>query len=749
MKKIILSPLLITFCFLVQAQTGYKSLLPIPYSMKTTEGSYKINSGTKILYVSGQNLSFSAHWIGEKIHEKCGATLFTDSVAKDEKNVSGIFLCTSDTATWCGAEGYHMQINPEGIKIIALKPAGIFYGLQTLVQCFPEVVKNPEIKIPASKIDDKPSFVWRGLNLDCGRHFMDKEFVKRYIDLLAMHKMNVLHWHLTEDQGWRVEIKKYPKLTSIGAWRKESDGSTYGGFYTQDDIKDVVKYAAQRYVTVVPEIEMPGHSLAALAAYPKLSCTGGPFEVEKQWGVFKDIYCAGNDSVFVFLQDVLDEVMAMFPSKYIHIGGDEAPKFRWEHCEKCQKRMKDENLKNEHELQSWFINRINTYLNSKGRKLIGWDEILEGGNDKLSGVTVQSWRGFDGAKSAAESKNYAVVSPTSHCYFDYDVTSTSLEKVYSFNPVPEGLAAEYKDRILGGEGNMWTEYTPQPVVDSKVFPRLCALSEVLWSPISKRNWSDFSERMKFHYLRLKQAGVKYGFERSPLNFDIQYDATRKGFVCKLIPGQEGLEFDYSLIKGQVHEKLARYQTPVFSSESGGIDVRILQADGTILGSFVREFVLHKAIGKKLIIKTPYSPQYPAAGESTLVDGLKGTGHFRDKLWQGYNGTDVEIIIDLANKESVHSVSCGFFQSTLSWIFYPSKMEVYLSTNGKKWKKAGEIQGNISEKDTEMTTQTLKVDFKESKVRYVKVKAVSIGRCPSWHPGAGENSWIFMDEIEVQ
>lgn len=749
MKKLSFWCLLTAISFFAASQTYYKSLVPVPYSVSATDGSFKINSGTKILFEPKQNLAFAAHWISEKIYEKSGVKLPVDSVSKDEMGFPSIRLSIRDSAVWCGEEGYHLVIGKEGINIVALKPAGIFYALETLYQCFPETVKMPEIKVPAVRIDDKPSFSWRGLNLDCGRHFMEKEFVKRYIDLLAMHKMNVLHWHLTEDQGWRIEIKKYPKLTSVGAWRKQSDGSIYGGFYTQEEIKEIVKYAAERHVTVVPEIEMPGHSLAALASYPYLSCSGGPFEVEKQWGVFKDIYCAGNDSVFTFLQDVLDEVMALFPSKYIHIGGDEAPKFRWEHCEKCQKRMKDENLKNEHELQSWFIGRINSYLNSKGRKLIGWDEILEGGSDKLSGVTVQSWRGFEGAKSAAESGNYAIVSPTSHCYFDYDVTSISLEKVYSFNPIPEGLAAEKAGRILGGEGNMWTEYTPQPLVDSKVFPRLCALSEVLWSPAARRNWDDFTKRMKTHYQRLKLAGVTYGFERSPISFDIQYNPDQKGFVCKLIPGQEGLEFNYSLIKGQVHEKLSKYENPVLATETGGIDVRIMQKDGLTLGTFVREFVIHKAIGKKLTIKTPYSPQYPAAGANTLVDGLKGTGHFRDKLWQGYNGTDVEIIIDLGQKETVHSVRCGFLQSTLSWIFYPTKVEVFLSTNGKKWKKAGETSGKISEKDTEMTTQNLSVEFKENNTRYIKLRAVSIGKCPSWHPGAGENSWIFMDEIEVQ
>jgi hexosaminidase len=360
--------------------------------------------------------------------------------------------------------------------------------------------------------------------LDCGRHFMTKDFVKRYIDLLAYHKLNVLHWHLTEDQGWRIEIKKYPKLTEIGAWRQATRddeqprdaAGRYGGFYTQDDIREIVAYAKSRFVTIVPEIEMPGHCQAALASYPELSCTGGPFQVGTEWGVYDDVYCAGNDHTFEFLQDVLTEVLDLFSSQFIHIGGDEVPKTRWKACPKCQARIKAEGLKDEAELQSYFVRRIERFLASKGRRLVGWDEILEGG--LAPNATVQSWRGMGGAIAAATAGHDVVSSPTSHCYLDYPqfpvvstqpVTVITLDKIYSFEPTPAELNAEQAKHILGAEGNMWTERAPQDRVDYLVFPRLCALAEVTWSPKELRNWDDFATRMKAHYQRLDALGVRY------------------------------------------------------------------------------------------------------------------------------------------------------------------------------------------------------------------------------------------------
>jgi len=374
--------------------------------------------------------------------------------------------------------------------VLAPKPAGLVYGSQTVRQL---LASRP---IPLLRLVDRPRFPWRGLMLDEARHFFGKEFIKQLIDLLVLHKLNIFHWHLCDDQGWRIEIKSRPRLTEVGAWR-EANGRRYGGFYTQADIREIVTYAQNRFVTVVPEIEMPGHTTAALAAYPELSCTGGPFAAATGWGIFHDVLCAGNDATFAFLEKVLGEVLELFPSKFIHIGGDECPKTRWKTCPRCQRRIRDERLNDEHELQSYFIRRIEKFLNANGRRLIGWDEILEGG--LAPNATVMSWRGMSGAVAAARAGHDVVASPTSHCYLDYSYERTSVEKAYSFNPIPAELTDEQHKHILGVQGNMWTELTPTVAdVERQIWPRLCALAEVAWSPAGQRDFADFSARLTAH-----------------------------------------------------------------------------------------------------------------------------------------------------------------------------------------------------------------------------------------------------------
>lgn len=430
-------------------------------------------------------------------------------------------------------EGYSLDISGDEINIVANSPNGIFYGVQTLYQ----ILDNGEssingITIPNITIIDEPRFKWRGMHLDVGRHFFDVNFIKRYIDLIALHKMNVFHWHLTEDQGWRVQIDAYPKLTEISAYRDESlighysdkprkwDGIKYGGYYTKEEMKEVVAYAKERYVTVVPEIEMPGHSRAALAAYPELSCTGGPHSVATLWGVHKEVFCAGKESTFEFLETVLTEVAAIFPSPYIHIGGDECPKDRWKEHDLDQKRIQVEGLKDEHELQSYFIKRIQGILDRLGKKLIGWDEILEGG--LAPGAIVQSWRGMDGGIAAANANHEVIMSPTSHTYFDYYQSAQKndeplaiggflpLEKVYEFDPIPHGIIPEKKHLILGGQGNVWTEYISTPEkVEYMAMPRMSAMAEVLWSQATDRDYDSFIARMERHYKRLDRMNINY------------------------------------------------------------------------------------------------------------------------------------------------------------------------------------------------------------------------------------------------
>ncbi len=411
------------------------------------------------------------------------------------------------------AEGYVLRIDKHGVIIEGQTEAGLFYGMQTFIQ----LVSAHGEKLPQMEITDFPQFSYRGLHLDVGRHLFPPAFIKRYIDLMARFKFNRFHWHLTEDQGWRIEIKKYPRLQEVAAWRKESiighagrskayDGQRYGGYYTREEIRDIVQYAARRYITVIPEIEMPGHSLAALAAYPNLGCTGGPYEAATTWGVFDDVYCAGKEETFTFLQDVLDEVMELFPGTFIHIGGDECPKTRWKKCPHCQNRIKKEKLKGEHELQSYFISRIEQYLNRRGRQIIGWDEILEGG--LAPNATVMSWRGEEGGIAAARQQHAVIMTPGNWCYFDHYQDKpekeplaiggfTTVEEVYNYNPLPEALSDIEKKFILGAQGNVWTEYIKTPRhVEYMVYPRAIALAEVVWSPSEKKNYSHFIKRLK-------------------------------------------------------------------------------------------------------------------------------------------------------------------------------------------------------------------------------------------------------------
>jgi hexosaminidase len=453
------------------------AVIPKPTQMKLTGSPFTITPKTAVVASPGS--------------ETLGKYLAECLAIEARPSPAAVIALALDGPADLGDEGYTLTSSPEGVRIRAARPAGLFYGIQTLRQLLPS---SGEKAIPGVEITDRPRFSWRGYLLDPARHFRTKEYLKRTIDLLAYHKCNVLQLHLTDDQGWRVEIRKYPRLTEIGAWRGTGD-KRYGGFYTQEDIREVVAYAASRFVTIVPEIEMPGHSLGALAAYPEYSCTGGPFQVWTRWGISEDILCAGNDATFGFARDVLEEVLALFPSKFIHIGGDECPRKRWKACPRCRKRIEDEKLKDETELHGYFIRRMDAFLASKGRRLVGWDEILEGG--LAPGATVMSWRGEKGGIAAAQMGHDVVMSPTSHCYLDYPLKKISVEKAYSYEPVPREIAPEKAKHVLGVQGNMWGEGTPREEdVDRMTWPRQAALAEVGWSPKESRDWADFSARLQ-------------------------------------------------------------------------------------------------------------------------------------------------------------------------------------------------------------------------------------------------------------
>jgi hexosaminidase len=527
--------LICTFCFFLSCKQETKTpelfIIPKPVKVEFTGAEFKINQHTNIVY-NESNTDFDKVAIYLKDEIKKALNLDLEIVFSENASKKNAIILIQDSIHNNHPEGYLIDVSKRNVQLFSSTANGSFYGVQTLLQLLKVEDINDKINfgsaIPGVRITDYPRFKWRGMHLDVCRHFYDKEFVKKYIDVLAMHKMNTFHWHLTEDQGWRIEIKKYPKLTEIGSIRKETmvgknwnefDGIPHGGFYTQEDIKEVVQYAADRFITIVPEIEMPGHSLAALASYPEFGCTGGPYEVAKTWGVFDDVYCAGNDKTFAFLQDILTEVIALFPGEYIHIGGDECPKAAWEKCPKCQKRIKDEGLKDEFELQSYFIHRIEKFLIDNNKKLIGWDEILEGG--LAPSATVMSWRGTEGGIHSAKMGHDVVMTPNPICYFDHyqgDPTSeplaiggfTDIAEVYNYEPVPSELNEQESTYILGAQANIWTEYITTPEhLEYMALPRLCALSEVVWSVKEQKDVEEFKTRLKIHVLRLKAKNYNY------------------------------------------------------------------------------------------------------------------------------------------------------------------------------------------------------------------------------------------------
>jgi len=513
----------------LQAAEGI-SVIPQPVSMQVNQGQFTLSADTVIVAEAG--LQDKAVQLAEALRPATGFPFTIQSAAAG----NAIRLKLDASLERLGKEGYQLTVKPDGIAIDAPAKAGVFYGIQTLRQLLPEAIyavdKQSGIAwtVPCVEIEDYPRFVWRGMHLDVARYFMPAEFVKKYIDLLAMHKMNTFHWHLTEDQGWRIEIRKYPKLTEIGAWRDETivghagrgeneyDGVRHGGFYTQQQVREIVAYAKQRHVNIVPEIEMPGHSQAAIAAYPELGCTDRPLKVLTTWGVNENVFNV-NEVTFTFLQDVLLEVMELFDSPFIHIGGDEVPKKQWKENAYAQAKIKELGLKNEEELQSWFIKRIDTFVTQHGRRIIGWDEILEGG--LAPGATVMSWRGEAGGIAAARAGHDVVMASNSHLYLDYYQADPKteplgiggfvpLEKVYGYDPIPAVLNSQQAKHILGAQGQLWAEYIPNPRhAEYMAFPRASALAEVVWSPKQARNYDQFIERMMTHAQRLSRLDVNY------------------------------------------------------------------------------------------------------------------------------------------------------------------------------------------------------------------------------------------------
>jgi len=583
------------------------SIIPWPAEMTITNSSFLLNRKTSVaLTEDNKELARIAVYFVDLIHTASGYR--PDIITHQEGGNNTIVFRLNKELNDLGKEGYRLSINDKQVVLDAFNPAGIFYGVQTMCQLLPPGIysKNKleenDLRLPGVDITDKPRFSWRGYMLDASRHFQSVEFVKKCIDLLAMHKMNIFHWHLTDGQGWRIEIKKYPELTEIGAWRKQPgyDKGLYGGFYTQEQVREIVRYAQERYVTIVPEIEMPGHSTEVNAVYPDLSCTGEKGEVGYFYGfptqhqrfpyTAPDALCAGNEQVFEFLENVLDEIIELFPGEYIHIGGDECDKQWWRKCPKCQSRIKNEGLKDEDELQSYFIKRIEQYLNLKGRKLIGWDEILEGG--LATNATVMSWRGERGGIAAARSEHDVVMSPNRYLYLDHAQADepehplswgrdiSDLEEVYNYEPVPEILDQDEAEHILGAQVNMWTTYTPtEELVENMTFPRLCAASELTWTPKNRRSWNDFSRRMNYHYTRLDEKNVKYYWPVPPPVIDNNYIVFTNTATVNLQPPVPESRLVYTVDSEEPAESSDVFPGLMEFDEDDTLKVRILLPNG--------------------------------------------------------------------------------------------------------------------------------------------------------------------------
>ncbi|MEW6236875.1 MAG: beta-N-acetylhexosaminidase [Candidatus Omnitrophota bacterium] len=501
------------------------SIIPQPMSLKKTGGAFTLDRNAVIqLDSSGEDIAAIGGWLGEWLSNALGSEIPVLAANAVPANAKRIVLSIEEKNEPLGEEGYELTVSTQTILLRANRPAGLFYAVQTLRQLLPPSFEKSgaaaaSCAIPGVEIEDRPQYRWRGALLDCARHFMTKDFLLRYIDLLAYHKLNVFHLHLTDDQGWRIEIEKHPKLMEVGAYRMEGN-ERYGGYYSKKDLREIIAYAQARFITVIPEFEMPGHASAAIASYPELACDGQSISVLTEWGVFKNVFCAGKEGAFDFLESVLDEIIDIFPSPYIHIGGDEAPRDHWQECPLCQKRIQEEHLKSEAELQSYLIRRIEKFLSSRGRRMIGWDEILEGGGLPPSAI-VQSWRGMDGAVTASKLGHDVVSSPNPFVYFDYpqeekQVSSkpdwmilTTMEKTYSFRATPPELTPDEAKHVLGAECALWTEHSPQEQVDQQTFPRLCAYSETVWTPEKALDWQNFQKRITPHLERLAALGVDY------------------------------------------------------------------------------------------------------------------------------------------------------------------------------------------------------------------------------------------------
>lgn len=737
-------------------------VIPLPQEINTTEGQpFELTATTKVVYTHGNELmERNAQFLADYLNL---ATITTNKT--DEKAIELLLGLENENK-----EAYRLEVTKDKIIITGASEAGVFYGIQTLRKSMPG--GGAKTILAPAVINDAPRFGYRGMMLDVARHYQPVSFVKKFIDLLAMHNINRFHWHLTEDQGWRVELKQYPRLTQLGSVRKETvignntgqyDGIPHGGFYTQEEIKEVVAYAQERYIATIPEIDLPGHMLAALTAYPQYGCTGGPYEVATSWGVFDDVLCAGNEETYTFIENILTEVMEMFPSELIHIGGDEVPKVRWEKCAKCQAKIRELGIKGdehnkEHHLQSYLTARIEKFLNQHGRSIIGWDEILEG--QLAPNATVMSWRGMDGGIEAAKMGHDVIMTPTSHSYFDYYQTANTdgeptaiggyllVEKVYSLEPAPNVLTCQQKNHILGAQANLWTEYIADSEhIEYMVLPRLAAMSEVQWTQPEMKNYNNFLQRLP----QLTNLYQRTGYNYATHVYDVQASLTpnfQKNALDVEFSTLYNAPIYYTLDGSQPTTKSMRYDG-LFSLKKD-TEIKAAAFDNGKISSrvFSERVEISKSSYKPVILLTEPARNYNFNGGPLLVDGLHGNSNYKTGRWIGFQDSDLVVVIDLLQPTKISTLDFGTNVVTGDWIFDAEEVIIQTSDDNENFQTVfSQKEFNVKE---EHWQEVLKrhFAFDASTARYFKITIKPLHNMPKWHTGHGQRAYLFVDEIAL-
>lgn len=742
-------------------------IIPKPLDVNSKgDASFLLKDGVAVIYPeNNQKMQDNAEFLVDYVEKQTGVKLTSHAGMP----VDGAICLTLDLSD-DNAEAYKLIVNDKRVCISGASEAGVFYGIQTLRKSLP-VAQDINVNLSAVEIYDKPRFAYRGAMLDVARHFYTVDEVKTFIDMLALHNINRFHWHLTDDQGWRIEIKKYPKLMSVASERKETvvgrwysgiyDGKPYGGYYTQDELRDVIDYAAKRHITIIPEVDLPGHMQAALTAYPELGCTGGPYEVRTIWGVSQDVLCVGNDFTLQFVKDVLSEVADIFPSEYIHIGGDECPKVRWEKCPKCQERIKSLGLKSdakhtkEQRLQSYMIQEAAKYLKEKGKRIIGWTEILEGG--LVPDATLMSWIGESGGIEAAHQHHDVIMTPNTYLYFDYYQSKKvedeplaiggylPIEKTYNYEPMPKELTKEEQQYIKGVQANLWTEYIPVfSQVQYMVLPRLGAAAEVQWTDPSKKDYKDFLRRVPHLVAVYDCYGWNYATHVYDVNVDMKADTVNHVLNVQLSTMADDPIY-YTLDGQDPTEKSLKYTKPFTIDQSVVLKTMAVHPDRTSKIS-VDTIRFNKATLKPVVLLQPNEFRFSPDGPVVLVDGRNGNHSFDTGAWLAVAGNDLEAVINMQAETILSSASVHVYVRKDAWLFDARGFSVSVSSDNKNYKEvASQEYKQMQESDSDGIIEH-ELSFDPCKATYVKIKVISEKSMPDWHWDAGKAPFLLVDEI---